>query len=64
MCDRPEGLSGPDLISGGSFGVEASIFAIVIGLALGAVFLVVDRRGNFMKPFWSSAKAPEPRHEP
>ena len=52
-------LSGPDLISGGSFGVEASIFAIIIGLALGAVFLVLaHRRGNFMKPFWSSAKAP------
>ena len=50
--------SGPDLISGGSFGV-ASIFAIVIGLALGAVFLVLaHRRGNFMKPFWSSAKSP------
>ena len=51
-------LSGPDLISGGSFGV-ASIFAIVIGLALGAVFLVLaHRRGHFTKPFWSNAKAP------
>jgi membrane protease YdiL (CAAX protease family) len=51
-------LSGPDLISGGSFGVEASIFAIVIGLALGAVFLVLaHRRGHFMKPFWSNAKS-------
>ena len=50
-------LSGPDLISGGSFGVEASLFAIVIGLAMGAVFLVLaHRRGHFMKPFWSNAK--------
>ena len=50
-------LSGPDLISGGSFGVEASLFAIVIGLAIGAVFLVLaHRRGHFTKPFWSNAK--------
>lgn len=52
-------LSGPELISGGSFGVEASIFAIVIGLALGAVFLVLaHRRGNVTKPFWSTRKTP------
>jgi membrane protease YdiL (CAAX protease family) len=50
-------LSGPNLISGGSFGVGPSIFAIVMGLALGAVFLVLaHRRGHFMKPFWSNAK--------
>ena len=54
-------LSGPDLISGGSFGVEASLFAIALGLALGAVFLVLaHRRGNFTKPFWSNAKIAEP----
>ncbi len=53
-------LSGPDMISGGSFGVEASIFAIAIGLALGAVFLVLaHRRGNFTKPFWSTRKTPQ-----
>ena len=52
-------LSGPDLISGGSFEVGASIFAIVIGLALGTAFLALARRrGHFTKPFWSSAKAP------
>ena len=57
-------LGGPDLISGGSFGVEASIFAIVIGLALGAVFLVLaHRRGNFKKPFWSTRKTPQ-QYEP
>ena len=51
-------LSGPDQI-GGSFGIGPSIFAIVIGLALGAVFLALaHRRGHFTKPFWSSAKAP------
>ncbi len=50
-------LSGPELISGGSFGVEASLFAVVIGLAIGAVFLVLaHRRGHFTKPFWSNAK--------
>ena len=57
-------LSGPDLISGGSFGVGASIFAIVIGLALGAVFLVLaHRRGHFTKPFWSTENTPQ-QYEP
>ena len=50
-------LSGPNLISGGSFGVEASIFAVVIGLAIGAVFLsVAHRRGHFVNPFWDNPK--------
>ena len=57
-------LSSPDLISGGSFGVGASIFGIVFGLALGAVFLVLaHRRGHFMKPFWSTRKTPQ-QYEP
>ena len=47
-------LSGPDLISGGSFGVEASLFTVALGLALGVFFLVLaHRRGNFIAPFWS-----------
>jgi len=32
-------VSGPDIISGGAFGLEASIFAAVIGLAMSALFI-------------------------
>ena len=32
-------VSGPDIISGGAFGLEASIFAAVIGLAIAAWFV-------------------------
>ena len=50
-------LSGPDLISGGSFGVEASLFTVALGLALGVFFLVLaHRRGNFIAPFWGKRR--------
>ena len=46
-------LSGPTLLSGGEFGVEASIFAVVLGVATGVWFLVrAGRKGHFIAPFW------------
>ncbi len=46
-------LSGPTLISGGEFGVEASIFALVLGVGTGIWFLVkAGRKGHFIAPFW------------
>lgn len=46
-------LSGPTLLSGGQFGVEASIFALVLGLGTGVWFLVrAGRKGHFIAPFW------------
>ena len=46
-------LTGPTLLSGGQFGVEASIFALVLGLGTGVWFLVrAGRKGHFIAPFW------------
>ena len=49
-------LSGPSWLSGGEFGAEASVVAIVLCTALGAYLLVLAaRRGNFVAPFWKRA---------
>jgi len=46
-------LSGPELISGGEFGPEASIVTVVLALALSILmFVVAARRGHIMRPFW------------
>jgi membrane protease YdiL (CAAX protease family) len=46
-------ISGPDLLTGGAFGAEASLPAIIVATALGIVVLVVARRrGGFVAPFW------------
>ena len=51
-------LSGPMLLSGGEFGLEASVFALTLGTATGVLFLVrAGRRGQFIAPFWR-----RPRH--
>lgn len=46
-------LSGPELLSGGSFGLEASVIALVIATAAG-VWLVVRavRAGHIVRPWW------------
>ncbi len=46
-------LSGPELLSGGSFGLEASIIALAIATAAG-VWLVVRavRAGHIVRPWW------------
>ncbi len=49
-------LSGPEWLSGGVFGVEASIVTFVLGVALGAALLVMAwRRGRFIAPYWRRA---------
>ena len=51
-------LSGPTLLSGGEFGVEASIFAVALGVGTGVWFLVrAGRKGHFIAPFWRRAKS-------
>ncbi len=46
-------LSGPALLSGGAFGAEASVFAVIVGFAAGIYFIWKARqKGNFIKPFW------------
>ena len=46
-------LSGPPLLSGGAFGAEASIFAVIVCLAAG-VYLTwaAWKKRNFIQPFW------------
>jgi uncharacterized protein len=51
-------LSGPEFISGGAFGAEASIFAVVFGVALTLIFLrIAIRRNNIVHPFWRESNA-------
>ena len=51
-------LDGPALLTGGEFGLEASVFALALGTATGVLFLVrAGRRGQFIAPFWR-----RPRH--
>lgn len=46
-------LSGPELISGGAFGPEASVITMVAALALSiALYVVAAKRGHVIKPFW------------
>jgi membrane protease YdiL (CAAX protease family) len=55
---KPYGLfsstfSGAKLLSGGAFGPEASIVAVVICLSAGvALCVAARRRGRFVRPFW------------
>ena len=46
-------LSGPELLSGGTFGLEASVIALVIATAAG-IWLVVRavRAGHVLRPWW------------
>jgi uncharacterized protein len=47
-------LSGPALLSGGEFGAEASIFAVIVCLAAGIFFVWKSyTQGKFIKPFWN-----------
>jgi membrane protease YdiL (CAAX protease family) len=46
-------ISGSDLLTGGAFGAEASLPAIVVATGFGIVILLVAyRRGRFVAPFW------------
>jgi uncharacterized protein len=48
-------LTGTDLISGGKFGAEASIFAVLFGIILSIIlFRIAAQRGHFRKPNWKN----------
>jgi hypothetical protein len=47
-------LSGPPLLSGGGFGLEASVFAMVIATAAGLWLLwLAIRKGELVRPMWA-----------
>jgi membrane protease YdiL (CAAX protease family) len=53
-------MVGPDWLTGGAFGAEASVVALVVCLAAGIVLLVLAiRRGNIVPPSWANRTAPE-----
>lgn len=43
-------ISGPDIITGGAFGAEASIIAVIIGAALSVLFILARRRSPGPSP--------------
>ena len=46
-------LSGPELLSGGAFGLEASLIAMVLATAAGVLLVVLAiRRGELVRPWW------------
>ena len=46
-------IEGPELLTGGSFGMEHSIFALVYCTTVGVILLVIAiRRGHMMPPMW------------
>jgi membrane protease YdiL (CAAX protease family) len=48
-------VAGPDLLTGGNFGVEASVVAFVLCTATGIVLLAMAvRRGNIRHPVWKT----------
>ena len=60
--DAPLGLLitrrvGPDWLTGGDFGLEASVIALVVATAAGLVMLTLAvRRGRIIAPMWRRAK--------
>jgi membrane protease YdiL (CAAX protease family) len=51
-------LSGPVLLSGGPFGLEASMIGVVLSIPLGAfLILLAARRGHVVQPMWRRDKA-------
>jgi membrane protease YdiL (CAAX protease family) len=46
-------IEGPDLLTGGSFGLESSVLALVLCTFTGIVILVMAvRRGRVVPPWW------------
>jgi hypothetical protein len=46
-------LSGPELLSGGAFGLEASVIAMLLATTVGVALVVMAiKRGELMRPWW------------
>jgi membrane protease YdiL (CAAX protease family) len=56
-------ITGPDLITGGNFGLEASLIPCLLATSTGVMLAVMAvRRGHVVLPFWSQAKEASPAH--
>jgi membrane protease YdiL (CAAX protease family) len=50
-------LEGPELLTGGQFGLEASLTAFLLCTTAGVILLVMAvRKGNVVQPFWNRKK--------
>lgn len=50
-------LTGPELMTGGAFGLEASLPAVVVATAAGvAILAVAVRKGRLVAPMWARAR--------
>ena len=48
-------FTGSDMLTGGSFGPEASLPAVLVCLAAGIAFIILSvRAGNVVRPFWKN----------
>ncbi len=46
-------IEGPDLLTGGSFGLESSVFALVLCTTAGVIMMIIAaRRGHIVPPPW------------
>jgi hypothetical protein len=51
-------LSGPEILSGGQFGLEASILALLVATAAGiALVLRAIKQGQLVRPWWVRRRA-------
>jgi membrane protease YdiL (CAAX protease family) len=57
-------MIGPDWLTGGAFGAEASVVALALCLAAGMVLVALAiKKGNVVAPFWADRTAPELKPE-
>jgi hypothetical protein len=48
-----DSIRGPELLTGGSFGMEESIFALILCTTAGVIMLMIAiRRGHIVRPPW------------
>ena len=54
-------MIGPDWLTGGKFGAEASVIALVVCAAAGIALIVLAiKKGNVVRPFWAIASTKPP----
>lgn len=52
-------LTGPEILTGGAFGLEASLTAVMVATSAGvAILIVAARRGRIVAPMWSRREDP------